>query len=175
MKKIISFLFIGLLLLTLVNAQTENTSIITPDNPSYITKVKIPEYFQLLFARDKIAKKLEFIEKRKLEYEKLAQKFNNTLVKKQAKLLEHLSMLESKRLEDQRYISDRFSSLSNSRKLFVMERLQKHQNNLIRVRTQLPEPAQQRIIVAIESSGKVIQKFNQTTSDIRGFEKIKRN
>lgn len=177
MKKIISFSIMFLFLISIVQAQREvllfpNNEVITPDQPSYFMKVKVPEYFQLLFAKNKISKRLDFMEKRRLEYERLALKFNES-EKKQEKLLEHLRMLESKRLEQQKFVELQFSTLSNERKLYVLEQLQKHQQRLNEVKEKLPEPAQQRITVAIESSGKVIQKFNKTTENIRQFEKAK--
>ena len=175
MKKIISFLIISLFLLSnLVYAQTEQ-EIITPDQPSYFMKVKVAENFQLLFAKDKITKRLKFMEKRRLEYEKLALKFNESSEKKQDKLLQHFRNLEANRLEQQRMIESQFSTLTNDRKIFVLEKLQKHQDRLLEVKEQLPEAAQQRIVVAIASSGKVIEKFNKSVENIRTFEKIKKN
>lgn len=173
MKKIINVLIGFIFMLSIVNAQTSISEVVTPDQSSYYMKVKVPEYFQLLFAKDKISKRLEFMEKRRLEYEKLALKFNETSKNKQEKLLEHLRQLESKRLEQQRVIENQFLSLTNDRKLFVLKQLQKHLIRLNEVKEQLPEPAQQRIVVAIESSGKVIERFNKTTENIRQFEQAK--
>lgn len=172
MKKTIVYLLISIFLLSFVNAQTSD-NITTPDNPSYYMKVKVPEYFQLLFSRDKVAKRLEFIEKRRLEYEKLALNFNETTKNKQYKLLEQLRKLESRRLEEQRNIESQFSLLTNDRKLFVLSQLHKHQDRLMEVKEKLPEPTQQRIVVAIESSGKVIQKFNSSVENIKQFEKLR--
>lgn len=172
MKKTISVLIGFIFMLSIVQAQTSTSEVITPDQSSYFMKVKVPEYFQLLFTKDKVTKRLEFMEKRRLEYEKLALKFNES-EKKQEKILQHLRMLESKRLEQQRFVENIFQYLSNERKLFVLEQFQKHQTRLNEVKEQLPEPAQQRIVVAIESSGKVIEKFNKTTENIRQFEKAK--
>ena len=173
MKKIISILISLFFVLSIVQAQTIEQEVITPDQSSYYMKVKVPEYFQLLFTKDKVAKRLEFMEKRRLEYEKLALKFNETSKNKQEKLLQHLRQLESRRLEQQKAIENQFSLLINDKKLFVLQQLQKHQDRLLEVQQKLPEQAQQRIIVAIESSGKVIEKFNKTTENIRQFEKAK--
>jgi len=154
-------------------AQTSTTDIVTPDNPSYFMKVKVPEYFQLLFAKDKSLKHLEFMEKRRLEYEKLAFKFNTSLKSNQEKILEQLRSLESKRQDEQNFVEGQFSSLTNDKKLFVFEKLKKHKIKLVEVKEQLPVPAQQRLIVAIESSTMVIKKFNTTSENIKQFEMIK--
>ena len=173
MKKVISLGIIFIYLFSLsVNAQTEN-EIVTPDQPSYFTKVKMPEYFQLLFTSNKIGKRLEFMEKRRLEYEKLSAKFNETSKRKQSKLLEHLNNLEANRLEHQRFIENNFKTLNKQNRLHVFDQLQKHQERLLEVQQKLPEPAQQRITTAIASSGKVIQKFNSSVDSIRTFEKLK--
>ena len=179
MKKTISLLILNIFLFSiLVNAQENvllfpNNEIITPDQSSYFMKVKVPEYFQLLIAKDKISKRLGFMEKRRFEYEKTSIKFNNT--KDKDEILQHLRNLEKSRLENQRFIENNFNFLSNERKMHVLEQLQKHQQKLIEVKEKLPEPTQQRIVVAIESSSKVIGKFNTSTENIRVYEKLRKS
>ena len=174
MKKIISFFIVSLFLVGITNAQINENEITTPDQTTYYMKVKVPEYFQLLFAKDKIVKRLEFLEKRRMEYEKLGLKFNETTKDKQERILVHLRKLESNRLEHQKIIDAQFKYLDVDRKLFVLQQLQKHHDRLIEVQQKLPEPAQQRIVVAIESSSKSIKRFNEEVANIQIFEKMEK-
>src|SRR3990167_11338227 len=169
MQKTIFFFITTILLSSIVSAIEEPKAIVIRALPThsviYFFEVNIKEPLQLLFAKDKVQKKLDFLEKRKLELIRIS-RIEPATDQEKIRLIKWQAIIEEKRQRLLRELEDDAENLDEEQKIELRDILQKHIDRLNEVLEEAPEQAKSGLENAINASSRVINRIESKITQI---------